>query len=193
LFALTPLETYAYAIGNSFSIKFTLPASLENLSFRPHKYYKEEVLKNKKKEILLYRSGELIGKYAIKYYDWQPEHNWHMLTFFEKYQVDEIVFPAEFDFDNILLNFNLIRILEVIKLNYFKQLVNNKREELKGKEVREDKEFLEETANLLIREMSHRKITVEDVEEVFRDIKVEDEIMNELLHRITTGFSMSSK
>jgi len=190
LFSLIPLETYAYAIGNTFSIKLSLPASLEGLSFRPHKYYEEEILKDKEKEILLYRSGKLIGKYVIKYYHWQPEYNWHFSTFFEKYQVDEIVFPAEFDFDNILLNFNPIRILEVIKFDYFKQLVNSKREELREKEMEGDKEFLEETANLLVKEMSHHKITVEDMKEVFKDIKMEDEITKELLYKITTRFSM---
>lgn len=191
IFALTPLETYAYAIGKSFSIRLSLPSSLEGISFRPHKYYEGEIAKDKTGEILLYRNGELIGKYVIKYYDWQPQQNWHMTTFFEKYQVDEIVFPAEFDFDNILLSLSPIKVVEAIKLDYFKQLLNDKREKLKEKELKDVRELLDETADFLIKEISQYQITMEDIKETFNNKYTNDELMKELLHKITIKLPMS--
>eukprot|EP00826_Nyctotherus_ovalis_P003485 TRINITY_DN1070_c0_g2_i7.p1 TRINITY_DN1070_c0_g2~~TRINITY_DN1070_c0_g2_i7.p1 ORF type:complete len:287 (-),score=82.56 TRINITY_DN1070_c0_g2_i7:144-1004(-) len=187
LFSLTPLETYGYAIGKTFSVKLSLPASLESLSFRPHQYSKEELIADRRQEIFLYRNGELMGKYEVKYYDWQPQQNWHLLTFVEQYQVDEIVFPAGFDFDNIMLSFSSVKILETVKLGYFKQLLNNKREELKDRG--DKKELMEETATQLAKEMSQYKITVEDIEEALKDSN--DEIIKELLHQITARISVA--
>eukprot|EP00826_Nyctotherus_ovalis_P003483 TRINITY_DN1070_c0_g2_i4.p4 TRINITY_DN1070_c0_g2~~TRINITY_DN1070_c0_g2_i4.p4 ORF type:complete len:130 (-),score=47.51 TRINITY_DN1070_c0_g2_i4:678-1067(-) len=128
-----------------------------------------------------------MGKYEVKYYDWQPQQNWHLLTFVEQYQVDEIVFPAGFDFDNIMLSFSSVKILETVKLGYFKQLLNNKREELKDRG--DKKELMEETATQLAKEMSQYKITVEDIEEALKDSN--DEIIKELLHQITARISVA--
>lgn len=187
-FDAEPKETYAFAIDSYFKIKTSFPGTVRSLYYRAHKYLDNQERKPLVGDINLMKNGKIVHSTHLYVSSDDPNYyKWNLVSFPPGTEADEIVFPPNFDFDNIYLTFMLKRVWEVAKLDYLTRLLEYGNMESHMKALKEsfiDKTMIRKIAQEIADKLFAYNINSIDLQQLLKVKDENDKVSVELVNQI---------